>query len=417
MLNIAGDIRDGLEKLKANFTAIKERLQAFQVDCSCAEKEINDIGTASHKASFLKKFWKGSLQSQIISKEDRREKVLENKRRFWNNGNKFFSLKDPVGYWKLCMNFNFIFSSFLQKKEEILELIKRIDEEKENVPNVSKRIDELGNEIKEIEICLSKKTKEVETILKEVEKTENKEEFIPIINKKETVEREISCLKSRGQEKQNELGKKTELLEKAKEFIALDREELSKISFAMEDFEKQIQAVDFCFFDESLFLQIVCKYIKEKFSTDMRCLENWVMLGKKAIVINYKTVYSCRKNYYSSNNLLGMSSRREIKLGGLGKEIIPSADALYGSVSEYLEEISPVVFCASTGHYFSTEGCSDHAGFISKPFWIEKSDVVEAVIREYEERFSFNYHLNYANDHYHPGDCCRAKVEVIMRVF
>ena len=149
----------------------------------------------------------------------------------------------------------------------------------------------------------------------------------------------------------------------------------------------------------------------------MRCLENWVRSGKKAIVINYKTVYGCRVNYYSSNNLLGFSSRRKVLLQGLGKEIIPSADALWGNVFEYEAEISTLVYSASTGHYFSTEGRSGHAGFISKPFWIEKSDVVENVIKEYEKRFYFSYHLNLANDHYHPGDCCRANVKAVMIVF
>ncbi len=427
MLDKIGKIRDELKELKENFSKIRERSETFQIDCSCVEKEINDIETApsnrvtSHRVSLLKKFWngKGPMQSQtqIIGKEDKREKVSEIKRRFWSDGNKFFSLKDPVGYWKLCRDFNLIISCFLEKKEEISGLIKRINEEKENVPKVSKRIDELGNEIKETETRLCEKTKEIEEILKEVKGTEKKEEFIFIIDKKEAIEREICCIKAKIQEMNNELGKKTELLGNAKEFLTLDEEELVKMSSMTECFQKEIQAIDFCFFDKSLFLQIVCKYIKEKFSTDMRCLENWVRSGKKAIVINYKTVYGCRVNHYSSNNLLGFSSRSKVLLQGLGKEIIPSADALWGNVSEYEAEISTLVYSASTGHYFSTDGRSDHAGFISKPFWIEKSDVVENVIKEYEKRFYFSYHLNLANDHYHPGDCCRANVKVRMRVF
>ena len=81
-------------------------------------------------------------------------------------------------------------------------------------------------------------------------------------------------------------------------------------------------------------------------------------------------------------------------------------------------EISTLVYSASTGHYFSTDGRSDHAGFISKPFWIEKSDVnLKILSRNTKNGFYFSYHLNLANVTITPGDCCRANVKVRMRVF
>ena len=47
MLDKIGKIRDELKELKKTLVKSEKRSETFQIDCSCVEKEINDIGNCS----------------------------------------------------------------------------------------------------------------------------------------------------------------------------------------------------------------------------------------------------------------------------------------------------------------------------------------------------------------------------------